>query len=104
MTYLIWSALASGIVISLEFLFRRGLVWQDNLIWLIPMAVLANFLIYKLVTTAPAYVLAFAAFQLTNLTLRSGLSHFVLDEPIKKGTLVAVVALAAAIGIGNTWK
>ena len=88
-------------VISLEFFFRRGLVWHENLVWLIPMAVLANFLIYKLVTTAPAYVLAFVAFQLTNLTLRAGLSHFVLDEPIKKGTLVAVVALVAALGVGD---
>ena len=104
MTYLIWSALASGMVISLEFLFRRGLVWQDNLIWLIPAAVVANYLIYRLVTTAPTYVLAFAAFQMTNLALRAGLSHFVLDEPIKKGSLVAVIALATAIGIGNAWR
>ncbi len=104
MTYLIWSALASFAVISLEFLFRRGLVWQDNLIWLIPAAVVANYLIYRLVTTAPTYVLAFAAFQMTNLALRAGLSHFVLDEPIKKGSLVAVIALATAIGIGNAWR
>ncbi len=104
MTYLIWSALASGMVISLEFLFRRGLVWHENLVWLIPAAVIANYLIYRLVTSAPTYVLAFAAFQMTNLALRAGLSHFVLDEPIKRGSVVAVIALATAIGIGNAWK
>ncbi|KKN01635.1 hypothetical protein LCGC14_1125680 [marine sediment metagenome] len=104
MQYLIWSALASFAVVSLEFFFRRGLVWHENLVWLIPAAILSNFLIYKLVTTAPTYIMAFPAFALMNLALRMGISHFMLDEPIHRGNLVAVVALAAAIGVGNAWK
>jgi hypothetical protein len=103
-TYLAWSLATSLVVIGMEFLFRRGLVWQDNLFWLVPTAILANYLIYRLVNAAPTYVLAFAAFQMTNLMLRSGLSHFALDEPIRKGSLVAVIALAVAIVVGHTWK
>lgn len=104
MTYLMWSAAASAVVISLEAFFRSGLDWRANMWWLIPAAVLSNYLIYRLVVSAPTYILAFPAFSLTNLALRTGLSHFLLDEPIKKGNLVAVLALVAAIVIGHVWR
>ena len=104
MNYIVWSALASLAVISLELLFRRGLVWHEALWLVLPAAVLANFLIYKLVTTAPTYVLAFPAFGLFNLGFRIVASEALLHEPVRRGSLAAVVLLGLAIGIGHWWR
>ena len=104
MNYLVWSALASFAVISLELLFRRGLVWHEALWLVIPAAIGVNFLVYKLVTTAPTYVLAFPAFGMFNLGFRILASETILHEPIRKGSLAAVVLLAVAIGAGHWWR
>ena len=104
MSYLAWSALASFAVISLELLFRRGLVWHEALWLVLPAAVGVNFLVYKLVTTAPTYVLAFPAFGLFNLAFRMAASEVWLHEPIRKGSLAAVVLLGLAIGVGHFWR
>ena len=104
MSYLVWSALASLAVISLELLFRRGLVWHEALWLVVPAALLINLLVYKMVVTAPTYVLAFPAFGLFNLGFRIVASEFILHEPVRRGSLAAVVLLGLAIGVGHFWR
>ena len=104
MTILLWSALASSVVVTVEYLFRRGWVWHEHLEVFIPAAILINFLIYRIVTGAPSLILAFVFFALANVIARALVGHFLLDEPVARGNLVAAVCLLVAATVGRLWR
>ena len=105
MSVLFWSALASLTAITSEYLFRKGLVWESYLWLFIPLAIAINFFIYKLVTSAETWLLAFLLFALTNIIARGLAGHFLMGEnTLSRGNLLAFVALVAAAGIRYSWR
>ncbi len=100
----LWSFLASGLAVLIEALFRRGWVWHEHLWFFIPAGIAVNFLVYKIVTAAPTFLLAFVIFALSNVIVRVLVSQFWLGEPVARGNLLAVMALVLAIAARYFWK
>lgn len=103
-----WAAGAGILAVLLEFLFKRGWGWLDNWYLFIPAAIALNYMIYRLVTSGTSggttWLITLAAFNLTTVLCRAGLSHFIINEPLIKGNLAAAALLISAQIIGRVWR
>ena len=65
-----------------------------------------TYLVYQAVRpeNAPSLFVGLVAFGLGTVVARAVVSHFLLDEPLIKGTLVAAVALVVANVVGRLWR
>ncbi|KKM46757.1 hypothetical protein LCGC14_1559360 [marine sediment metagenome] len=99
-----WALSAATLAVGLEVLYKRGWSWPEYWWLFIPVAIIINFSVYKLVTTGPTLLLAIVAFSLSTLLLRVLASQFLLGEALAKGNLVAVVALVTAAVVGRIWR
>lgn len=87
-----------------EVLYKKDFVWLDYWWLFAPMSIAISYSLFRTVTGGPTLLLSIVVFSLSTLTLRSLASQFILDEPLAKGNLVALVALGIAVVAGNLWK
>ena len=99
----VW-AMASGLlVVGCEIAFKLSDAYWPRAWAFVPLAVLINYSIFRLVQEAPNLPAAFVVFSLATLGLRTGASVW-LQHPIGLGTWIAIILLALGAIARQVWK
>ena len=98
----IWGLSSGTFVVICEILFKLSPSYWTRAWLFLPIAVIINYSIYRLVNEAPNLPAAFIVFSLATLTLRTVASLW-LGHPIGVGTWVAIGLLVLATGARQVW-
>lgn len=101
MIYL-WGVTTGVLVIACEIIFKLSPSYWARAWFFLPVAVVINYSLYRLVQEAPNLPAAFVVFSLVTLVLRTCASLW-LVHPIGSGTWVAIGLLILAVGIRQAW-
>ena len=102
--YVLWAALGSIFILTLETLFRQGVGWSSHWWLYVPLSLILNYCVYRTVIGSPTYLSGIILFPLLNGAGRIFLSQFILHEPIAKGSLLAAAALLVGAAGGRFWR
>lgn len=98
-----WAMAGGLLAIILETIYRRS---TDG--WPIIPAILIGtaltYCVYRNVNGGSSLILAAAAFNLSTIIIRGGVSMWVLKEPLSRGNGAAVLLLLLAVVIGKFWR
>lgn len=95
------TAAAGLIAVFLEYQYRSNDQWQP---WYLLPYIVMSLLLWHAIKGGPTLLIAVAGFNLVTLLARTGVSHFLLGEPVVKGNLVAALALLVAILLPKLWR
>ena len=99
--YYLWAFLASVCAIGLEYWYRGH---QEFPVWAFVPAILVSYMIYLTMQNPVSYLAGVVAFSAFNVSMRIGLSVFVLQESLDSAQVARVAALSVAALIPIIWR
>ena len=99
----VWAMTSGVLVVGCEITFKLSESYWSRAWAFVPLAVLINYSIFRLVHEAPNLPAAFVVFSLATLGLRTGASIW-LQHPIGVGTWIAIVLLTLGAIARQVWK
>ena len=99
----VWAMVSGLFVVGCEIAFKLSDAYWPRAWAFVPLAVLINYSIFRLVREAPNLPAAFVVFSLATLGLRTGASVW-LHHPIGAGTWIAIILLALGAIARQVWK
>lgn len=99
-TYAMVAALS---VAASETVFVQTPSWWARAWLFIPLAIVTNVAIYRLVHATPTLLDAFVVFSFATMALRIGSSVLILQQPVSVGTWAAVGLIALAKVVQGVW-
>ena len=100
---LLWAMAGAFIAIALETVYRQAETFP---LWATIPALLLTLCIWQALRApdGPSYLVTIAGFNLFALGARALSSHFILNEPVVRGNLAAILLLAVAVVVGKVWR
>ena len=95
---MLWGMAAGMLAVGMEVAYRKHwLAWNNDwVVVIIPISLLLNYCIWRLITGQPSYLGALVWFGMVTATMRIAASFLLLQEPIDYRMLVGAGALIVA--------
>ena len=99
-----WALVAALTVTGSETIFTSSPSWIGRAWLFVPLALLANWTIYRLVHSVPTLLDAFIVFSFMTMLLRIGSTTLILRQPVPCGTWVATALIVLAKLTQSVWR